>query len=119
MNFIQNVINTFEKLKLCGLNVFPMANTPRLLRTSLLLLKRNERCILLKNQYQYFRNFKLFYYSRKKTNSNYLINVLVIIFSSCADVIFSEDFTLFDRRGFTVFQNLLLLSITSFSFKFL
>ena len=118
MNFIQNIINTFEKLKLCGLNVFPWQIHLDYYKTSLLLSKRNERCILLKNQYQYFRNFKLFYYVGKKTNSNYLINALVIIFSSCADVIFSEDFTLLDRRGFTVFQNLLLLSITSFSFKF-
>ena len=34
----------------------------------------------------------------------------------CPTVIFSKDFILSDKRGFTVFQNL--ISITSFSFKF-
>ena len=98
MNFIQNIINTFEKLKLCGLNVFPMANTLRLLRNFIIAFKARWEMYSAEKSNQNFRNFQLFYYVRKKINSNYLINLLVVIFSSCADVIFSEDFTLFDRR---------------------
>ena len=53
-----------------------------------------------------FRNFQVFYHIRKKTNfvsRRFHHRIL----SSSTNVVFSEDFTLSKKSGFTIFQNLL------------
>ena len=55
-----------------------------------------------------FQNFQVFYYVKKNKLSILAVwSALVDIFSSVTNVIFSEDFILSDKGGFTVFLNLL------------
>ena len=109
----------FEKLKLCGLNAFLIAVTFGWLRNFIIAFKAGWEIYYAEKSMSLNSGIFRCFITLKNNEFNILSfsSSLVIILSSCTNVIFSEDFTLFEKRGFTVFRNLL-LHITFFSFTF-
>ena len=110
---------TFEKLKLCALNAFLWADTLGLLPSFITAFKAGwempsaEKLIALNSEKTNLVSWRILYY--------YLFSLLTYIikyFASMYLLLFRKILPYLTKRCCTVFQNLL-LSIASFSFKFL
>ena len=99
----------FGKLKLHGANAFLTADTLGWVRNFIIAFKAGweihsaEKSIFLNSGI--FKSFNTL--EKNEINILTVSSLSVVILFSCTNVFFWEDFTLSDKKGFTVFRNLL------------